>query len=262
VETAKRLIVGGFLLLIFVLLSPAAARANGVSTWTNSWCGPSSTWSGLVGLNNDYPGPATVTGLTVSNGVTVSNITVGKVIGSFEQGNLEGTATGLPTSLASFTVTITLAVPGGGSVSRTMAVSRPADCGGAVETTPTTASTTTTSTTTAPAPGATNVPNPTTRPQPIAPIAPIQPIAPIVPIAPIQPIAPIRPIAPTTAPATTVPLKPSVLGSTVIPSPAAVTALPKTGGQRTRAMSAVAAVTVALGVSLLSVARIGRPAKP
>ena len=64
-ETAKRLIIGGFLLLIFVLLSPAAARANGVSTWTNSWCGPSSTWSGLVGLNNDYPGPATVTGLTV-----------------------------------------------------------------------------------------------------------------------------------------------------------------------------------------------------
>ena len=39
-------------------------------------------------------------------------------------------------------------------------------------------------------------------------------------------------------------------------------ALPKTGGQRTRAMSVVAAVTVALGVSLLSVARIGRSAEP
>jgi LPXTG-motif cell wall-anchored protein len=245
VETAKRLIVGGFLLLIFVLLSPAAARANGVSTWTDSWCGPSSTWSGLVGLNNDYPGPATVTGLTVSNGLTLSNITVGQVIGSFEQGNIEGTATGLAISLASFTVTITLAVPGGGSVSRTMAVSRPADCGGVVATTPTTpattaSTTTTTSTTTAPSPGATNVSNPTTTPttppQPIAPIASIQP--------------------------SIVPLKPSVLGSTVIPSPAAVTALPKTGGQSTRAMSAAAAVTIALGVSLLSVARIGRPAKP
>jgi LPXTG-motif cell wall-anchored protein len=241
VETAKRLIVGGFLLLIFVLLSPAAARANGVSTWTDSWCGSSSTWSGLVGLNNDYPGPATVTGLTVSNGLTLSNITVGQVIASFAEGNIEGTATGLAMSLASFTVTITLAVPGGGSVSRTMAVSRPGDCGGVVATTPTapatTASTTTTtSTTTAPSPGATNVSNPTTPPQPIAPIASIQP--------------------------SIVPLKPSVLGSTVIPSPAAITALPKTGGQSTRAMSAAAAVTIALGVSLLSVARIGRPAKP
>ena len=250
-ETAKRLIIGGFLLLIFVLLSPAAARANGVSTWTNSWCGPSSTWSGLVGLNNDYPGPATVTGLTVSNGLTLSNITTGQVIGSFEQGNIEGTATGLPMSLASFTVTITLAVPGGGSVSRTMAVSRPADCGGVVATTPTTpattTSTTTTSTATAPPPGATNVPNPTTTPTSIPTSTPTSSR---------------QPIAPTTAPATTVPLKPSVLGSTVIPSPAAITALPKTGGQSTRAMSAAGAVTVALGVSLLSVARIGRPAKP
>ena len=236
-ETAKRSIIGGFLLLIFVLLSPAAARANGVSTWTNSWCGPSSTWSGLAGLNNDYPGPASVTGLTVSNGVTLSNMTVGQVIGSFDHGNIEGTATGLAMSLASFTVTITLAVPGGGSVSRTMAVNRPADCAGLVETT-------TTTTTTAPPPRATNVPNPTTtptsRPQPIGPTS--------------------APAA--TAPATTVPLKPSVLGATVIASPATNTTLPKTGGQRTRAMSAVAAVTVVLGVSLLSVARRGRPAKP
>lgn len=239
-ETAKRSIIGGFLLLIFVLLSPAAARANGVSTWTNSWCGPSSTWSGLAGLNNDYPGPASVTGLTVSNGVTLSNMTVGQVIGSFDHGNIEGTATGLAISLASFTVTITLAVPGGGSVSRTMAVNRPADCAGLVETT----TTTTTTTTTAPPPRATNVPNPTTtptsRPQPIGPTS--------------------APAA--TAPATTVPLKPSVLGATVIASPATNTTLPKTGGQRTRAMSAVAAVTVVLGVSLLSVARRGRPAKP
>lgn len=239
-ETAKRSITGGFLLLIFVLLSPAAARANGVSTWTNSWCGPSSTWSGLAGLNNDYPGPASVTGLTVSNGVTLSNMTVGQVIGSFDHGNIEGTATGLAMSLASFTVTITLAVPGGGSVSRTMAVNRPADCAGLVETT----TTTTTTTTTAPPPRATNVPNPTTtptsRPQPIGPTS--------------------APAA--TAPATTVPLKPSVLGATVIASPATNTTLPKTGGQRTRAMSAVAAVTVVLGVSLLSVARRGRPAKP
>ncbi len=239
-ETAKRSIIGGFLLLIFVLLSPAAARANGVSTWTNSWCGPSSTWSGLAGLNNDYPGPASVTGLTVSNGVTLSNMTVGQVIGSFDHGNIEGTATGLAMSLASFTVTITLAVPGGGSVSRTMAVNRPADCAGLVETT----TTTTTTTTTAPPPRATNVPNPTTtptsRPQPIGPTS--------------------APAA--TAPATTVPLKPSVLGATVIASPATNTTLPKTGGQRTRAMSAVAAVTVVLGVSLLSVARRGRPAKP
>ncbi len=244
-ETAKRSIIGGFLLLIFVLLSPAAARANGVSTWTNSWCGPSSTWSGLAGLNNDYPGPATVTGLTVSNGVTLSNMTVGQVIGSFDHGNIEGTATGLAMSLASFTVTITLAVPGGGSVSRTMAVNRPADCAGLVETT----TTTTTTTTTAPPPRATNVPNatttPTSRPQPIGPTS-----------------APATTAPATTAPATTVPLKPSVLGATVIASPATNTTLPKTGGQRTRAMSAVAAVTVVLGVSLLSVARRGRPAKP
>jgi hypothetical protein len=238
-ETAKRLIIGGFLLLIFVLLSPATARANGVSTWTNSWCGPSSTWSGLAGLNNDYPGPATVTGLTVSNGVTLSNMTVGQVVGSFDQGNIEGTATGLPMSLASFTVTITLAVPGGGSVSRTMAVNRPADCGGVVvDTSTTTTSTTTTSPTTAPPPGATNVTNPTT-----------------------TPTSP-QPIALTTAPATTVPLKPSVLGSSVTTSPAANSTLPKTGGHSTRPMGAVAAVTVALGISLLSVARIGRPAKP
>lgn len=232
-ETAKRLIIGGFLLLIFVLLTPAAARANGVSTWTNSWCGPASTWSGLAGLNNDYSGPATVTGLTVSNGVTLSNMSVGKVIGSFAQGNIEGTATGLSMSLASFTVTITLAVPGGGSVSRTMAVNRPADCGGVVQTT-----TPTTITTTAPPPLATNVTSPTTTPTPGP-----------------------QPIAPTSAPATTVPLKPSVLGSTVTASPAANATLPKTGGRGTRAMSAVAAVSIALGVSLLTAARV-RPAKP
>ena len=229
-ETAKRLIIGGFLLLIFVLLNPAAARANGVSTWTNSWCGPASTWSGLAGLNNDYAGPATVTGLTVSNGVTLSNMTVGQVIGSFAQGNVEGTATGLSMSLASFTVTITLAVPGGGSVSRTMVVNRPADCGGVVQTT--------TPTTTAPPPLATNVTSPTTTPTPGP-----------------------QPIAPTSAPATTVPLKPSVLGSTVTASPAANATLPKTGGRGTRAMSAVAAVTIALGVGLLTAARV-RPAKP
>lgn len=237
-ETAKRLITGGFLLLIVVLLTPAAARANGVSTWTNSWCGPASTWSGLAGLNNDYSGPATVTGLTVSNGVTLSNVTVGQVIGSFAQGNIEGTATGLSMSLASFTVTITLAVAGGGSVSRTMAVNRPADCGGVVQTNTATTTTTTTSTTTTPPPLATNVTSPTTTPTPGP-----------------------QPIAPTSAPATTVPLKPSVLGSTVTASPAANATLPKTGGRGTRAMSAVAAVTIALGVSLLTAARV-RPAKP
>jgi LPXTG-motif cell wall-anchored protein len=240
VETAKRLMIGGFLSLIFVLFAPAAARANGVSTWTNSWCGPSSTWSGLAGLNNDYPAPATVTGLTVSNGVTLSNMAVGQVVGTFQNGNIEGTATGLPMSLASFTVTITLAVPGGGSVSRTMTVNRPADCGGVVETTtattiPATTIPATTGPTTTPPPRATTVTNPTTT-------------------------AP-QPVAPTTAPATTVPLKPSVLGSTVTPLPAANTVLPKTGSQSARAMSAMAAVIVALGVGLVSIARIGRPAK-
>lgn len=234
VDTAKRVIVGGFLLLSFVVLSPAAARANGVSTWTNNWCGPSSTWSGLAGLNNDYPGPATVTGLTVTNGVTLSNITVGQVIGSFEQGTIEGTATGLPMSLASFTVTITLAVPGGSSVSRTMAVNRPADCGVAVETT----TTTTTSTTTAPPPQATNVPNATTVPTSIP-----------------------QPIAPTSAANTTVARKPSVLGSTVTTPAAANSTLPQTGGRSTQAISAVAAISVALGVGLLSAARV-RSAKP
>jgi LPXTG-motif cell wall-anchored protein len=245
VETAKRLIVGGFLLLVFVLFAPAAARANGVSTWTDSWCGPSSTWSGLAGLNNDYPGPATITGLTVSNGVTLSNMTVGKVIGTFENGNIEGTATGLPMTLASFTVTITLAVPGGGSVTRTMTVTRPADCGGVVDTTaattiPATTSPATTAPTTAVPPGATTVTNPTT-----------------------TPTAPSQPTASTTAPATTVPLKPSVLGSTVTPPAAGGnTILPKTGGQSTRAMSTLAAISVALGVALVAITRIARPVKP
>lgn len=247
VKSAKRLIIGGFLMLILVVWSPAAARANGVSTWTNSWCGPSSTWSGLVGLNNDYPGPATVTGLTVSGGVTLSNITVGQAIGFFEQGNIEGTATGLPMSLASFTVTITLAVPGGGSVSRNMTVNRLADCNGVAETTPTTSatttSTTTTSTTTAPPPGATNVSNPTTTPT-------------------STPTSSATSGPQSIAPAAPVPSKPSVLGVSVIPSPAAVSALPKTGGQSTLAVSVVAAATVAIGVSLLSIARIGRSAKP
>jgi hypothetical protein len=242
VETAKRLIIGGFLMLILVLLAPAAARANGVSTWTDSWCGPASTWSGLAGLNNDYPGPATVSALAVSNGVTLANMTVGQVIGNFEQGNIEGTASGLPTSLASFTVTITLAVPGGDSVSRTMTVKQPADCARVVATTAPTI--------TAGPPPPTNSPTITPAPLPTSATNPTT-----------TPTSSPQPVAPTNASATTVALRPTVLGSTVTAVPGAVTTLPTTGGNRSGAVSKVAWSIAFAGLCLVTIARIGRPAK-
>jgi hypothetical protein len=231
-----------------MLLCSTAANANGVSTWTSSWCGPSSTWSGLAGLNNDYPGSATVTGLSVSDGVTVSGATVGKVIGSFEQGNLEATASGLSMSLPSFSVTITIAVSDGTSVSRTMQVTRPSDCAGAVDTTPTTPATTTTA-----PPLATSTPNP-----PTGPVATTAPISPRPPVATTAPVLPAPPLATTVVRPTTVPLQPSVLGTTVTSTPSANSTLPKTGGQRSGAMTAWAAVIVVAGLCLVSISRIGR----
>jgi hypothetical protein len=250
---ARKHVVGGFLITVLILLSSTTANANGVSTWTNSWCGPSATWSGLAGLNNDYPGSATVTGLSVSDGVTVSGVTVGKVIGSFDKGNLEATASGLSMSLPSFSVTITIAVSDGTSVSRTMQVTRPSNCAGAVDTTTTTAATTTTA-----PPLATSIANPPTGPvAPTAPTSPRPPVSPTAPVATTTPVLPAPPLA-TTAARPTVPLQPSVLGTTVTSTPSANSTLPKTGGQRSGVMTAWAAVIVVAGLCLVSISRIGR----
>jgi hypothetical protein len=241
VNRNKSVLTGGFLVTLVMLLSSTTANANAVNTWTSSWCGPSSTWSGLAGLNNDYPGSATVTGLSVSDGVTVSGASVGKVIGSFDKGNLEATATGLSLSLSSFSVTITLAVSDGTSVTRTMQVTRPSNCAGSAEVTTTSAATTTTTTavtTTTEPPLSVSIPN-----GPTAPGAPPQ-----------RP----NPIATTAPRATTVPLEPSVLGTTVTSTPSANSTLPKTGGHRTGGITTLAALIVLAGLCLVSIARIGR----
>jgi LPXTG-motif cell wall-anchored protein len=236
VNATKRVTIGGFLGTALMLLSSTTVHANAFNTWTNSWCGPSSTWSGLAGLNNDYPGSATVTGLTVSDGVTTAGVTVGQVIGSFERGNLEASGSGLSMSLPSFSVTITIALADGRSVARTMQVTRPSECVAAVVTTTTIVATTTTE-----PPLSTSIPN-----------------GPTTPVSPTAPISPPPPVATTAPRGATVPLEPSVLGTTVTSSPSANSTLPKTGGQRTGAMTAFAAAVVVSGLVLVSIARIGR----
>lgn len=240
----KRLTVASLAALAISLFSASAAQATTLPTWSWAQCaavGP--TWNGYPGINNDNPMSATITALSVTNGVQVQGMAVGTQLGSFgTAGNLEGAATGISTSVASFTVTITLAWKdaAGAAVTGTRAivVEQPKTCTAdvGVSTTTTTTSTTTTSTTAAPAP--TTVPNPTT-----------------VPTALVGP--PVTQVPPTTRAA--VPLQPTVLGSTVSLAPGAVTTLPVTGSQTSGRVLVLAALIMALGITLVTMSRVGRP---
>ncbi len=240
----KRLTVASLAALAISVFSASAAQATTLPTWSWAQCaavGP--TWNGYPGINNDNPVTATITALSVTNGVQVQGMAVGTQLGSFGTvGNLEGAATGISTSVASFTVTITLSWKdaAGATVvgTRAILVEQPKTCTAdvGVSTTTTTTSTTTTSTTAAPAP--TTVPDPTT-----------------VPTALVGP--PVTQVPPTTRAA--VPLQPTVLGSTVSLAPGAVTTLPVTGSPTSGRVLVLAALIMALGITLVTMSLMGRP---
>ncbi len=239
----KRLTAASLAALAISLFSASAAQATTLPTWSWAQCaavGP--TWNGYPGINNDNPVSATITALSVTNGVQVQGMAVGTQLGSFgTAGNLEGAATGISTSVASFTVTITLSWKdqSGATVAGTRAIliEQPKTCTADVGvSTTTTTSTTTTSTTAAPAP--TTVPDPTT-----------------VPTALVGP--PVTLVPPTTRVA--VPLQPTVLGSTVSLARGAVTTLPVTGSPTSGRVLVLAALIMALGITLVTMSFMGRP---
>ncbi len=244
----KRLTVASVAALAISLFSASAANATVLPTWSWAQCaavGP--TWNGYPGINNDNPVPATVTALSVTNGVQVQGMGVGTQLGSFgTAGNLEGTATGISTSVASFTVTIAVSWKdaAGATVTGTRAilVEQPKTCQADVGI-PTTTTTTSTSTTAAPssttaASTPTTVPGPTTTPTALAG-------------------PPVTQVPPTTRVA--VPLQPTVLGSTVSLAPDTVTNLPVTGSQTSGRVLVPAALVTILGIMLVTVSFIGRP---
>ncbi len=243
----KRLTVASLAALAISLFSATAATATVLPTWSRAQCaavGP--TWNGYPGINNDNPVPATVTALSVTNGVQVQGMAVGTQLGSFgSAGNLEGTATGISTSVASFTVTITLSWKdaAGATVTGTRAilVEQPKTCAAdvGVPTTTTIPSTTAVPTSTTAAPTPTTVPDPTTS-------------APTVLVGP-----PVTQVPPTTRVA--VPLQPTVLGSTVSLAPGAVTSLPVTGSHSSGRVLVLAALVTALGITLVTLSFMGRP---
>jgi hypothetical protein len=243
----KRLTLASLAALTISLFSASAAEATTLPTWSWVQCaavGP--TWNGYPGINNDNPTPATVTALSVTNGVQVQGMPVGTQLGSFgTAGNLEGAATGISTSVASFTVTITLSWKDGAGATvtgtRAILVEQPktctADAGAATTTTTTTTSTTAAPSTTAAA-TPTSVPGPTTTPTALA--------GPPVTQAPSAGRAP-------------VPLQPTVLGSTVTLAPGAVNSLPVTGSQTSGRVLVLAALITALGIILVTLSFMGRP---
>lgn len=235
-RTRKRLTVGSFLIVFTLGVLSPTAHANEITVWSSSWCGPDSAWTGLAGLNNDNPGPATITGLTVSNGVSLSGLALGQTMGSFEKGNLEGTAAGLPLSTASFTVTVTVAVSGGPTLTRSITVNAPAGCAPtANQVTPTTtlgSTTTAVSTTTTAVPLPTSVVNTPTVPPAETPL-------------------------PTTLGPTSVPLTPTVLGVTITTAPSVTATLPRTGGDSDD-QTAIGIILVVIGVCFVSLSRLQR----
>jgi hypothetical protein len=241
----KRLTLASLAALTISLFSASAAKATTLPTWSWVQCasvGP--TWNGYPGINNDNPTPATVTALSVTNGVQVQGMAVGTQLGSFgTAGNLEGAATGISTSVASFTVTITLSWKDGAGATvtgtRAILVEQPktctADAGG---TTTTTTSTTAAPSSTTAALTPTTVPSSTTTPTALA--------GPPVTQAPPAGRVP-------------VPLQPTVLGSTVSLAPGAVTTLPVTGSQTSGRVLVLAALITALGITLVTLSFMGRP---
>jgi hypothetical protein len=242
----KRLTVASLAALAISLFSASAATATTLPTWSRAQCaavGP--TWNGYPGINNDNPVPATVTALSVTNGVQVQGMAVGTQLGSFgTAGNLEGAATGISTSVASFTVTITLSWKdaAGATVTgtRAIAVEQPATCraDAGVPTTTTTTTTTAAPSSTTAAPTPTTVPGPTTTPTALAGT----------PVTQAPPAARVP-----------VPLQPTVLGSTVSLAPGAVTTLPVTGSQTSSRVLVLAALVTALGITFVTLSFMGRP---
>jgi hypothetical protein len=239
----KRLTVASLAALAISLFSASAAQATALPTWSWAQCaavGP--TWNGYPGINNDNPVSAIVTALSVTNGVQVQGMAVGTQLGSFgTAGNLEGAATGISTSVASFTVTITLSWKdaAGATVTGTRAivVEQPKGCTAdvGVSTTTTTTSTTAAPSSTTTAPTSTTVTDPTTS-------------APTVLVGP-----PVTQAPPTSRVA--VPLQPTVLGSTVSLAPGAVTSLPVTGSHSSGRVLVLAALVTALGITLVTMSR-------
>ncbi len=151
----KRLTLALLAAATISLFSASAAQATVLPTWSRAQCGAvGPTWNGYPGINNDNAVPATVTALSATNGVQVQGMAVGTQLGSFgAAGNLEGAATGVSTSVASFTVTITLSWKdaAGATVTgtRDILVEQPKTCTADAIVPTTTTTTTTTSTTTA-----------------------------------------------------------------------------------------------------------------
>jgi hypothetical protein len=242
----KRLTVASLAALAISLFSASAAKATTLPTWSWAQCaavGP--TWNGYPGINNDNPTPAAVTALSVTNGVQVQGMAVGTQLGSFgTAGNLEGAATGISTSVASFTVNITLSWKdaAGATVTGTRAilVEQPKTCLAdvVVPTTTTTTSTTAAPSSTTAAPSPTTVPGTTTTPTILAgpPVTQVPPTGRV-----------------------PVPLQPTVLGSTVTLAPGAVTSLPVTGSHSSGRVLVLAALVTALGIMLVTLSFTGRP---
>ena len=242
----KRLTAASLAALVISLFSASAAEATVLPTWSRARCaavGP--TWSGYPGINNDNPVPATVTALSVTNGVQVQGMAVGTQLGSFgTAGNLEGAATGISTSVASFTVTITLSWKDGAGATvtgtRAILVEQPETCQAdvGIPTTTTTTNTTATPSSTTAAPTPITVPGPTSASTALAG-------------------PPVTQVPPTTRVA--VPLQPTVLGSTVSLAPGAVTSLPVTGSQSSGRVLVLAVLVTVLGITLVTMSFIGRP---
>ena len=69
-KLAQRLTIGGLTLIAAGALLVPNAGATTAPPWGTSWCS-GSTWTGQFGINNDDPYVATVTALSVTNGVTL-----------------------------------------------------------------------------------------------------------------------------------------------------------------------------------------------
>jgi hypothetical protein len=246
---AKRLTLGGLTLIAAWAIIAPTATATTIPTWSFSQCTTATTWSGLFGINNDEPLAATVTAYSVTGGVTLPNITIGTTqIAGFDangiSSNLERTATNLPTSLASFSVTMTLSWtnlpshPGVTSATRTQVVSRPSTCAPVDPTSSTTAPTTatTTATTSTVATSSSTAAGTTT--------TTVKGSGTTVSVS-----------STTVAGSSTTQAVPVVVLGAPVPK-----GLPATGSHLAKRLGPLAALVLAAGMALVAISRVGRPA--
>jgi hypothetical protein len=236
---AKRLTVGGLTLIAAWALVTPTATATTIPTWSFSQCTTATTWSGLFGINNDEPVAATVTAYSVTGGVTLPNITLGATqIAGFDangiSSNLERTATNLPNSLASFSVTMTLSWtdlalhPGVTTATRTQVVSRPAACAPVESTSSTTATSSTVATSSSTAAGTTTT---TVKGSGTT----------------------VSASSTTVTGSSGTQTIPAVVRAATVPKE-----LPATGSRLAHRLSPLAALVVATGIGLIAVGRVGR----